>query len=181
VHGHTRDLTTGRDAPIITFDNLNMIDRAQALDMENLAALFRALMHPTRLAILEMLRGEEECVCHMEAMLGLRQAYISQHLSVLREAGLVDVRREGWNVYYRAVRPEVFAVIDSALTLLTPPDRGRLKAETAALRQGMCGCPKCSMRSTPQRPSPSRSAKDVKIPTRPVDQPAGRQQGDKYG
>jgi DNA-binding transcriptional ArsR family regulator len=90
VHGHTRDLTTGRDAPIITFDHLNMIDRAQALDMEKVAALFRALMHPTRLAILEMLRDDEECVCHMEAMLGLRQAHVSQHLSVLREAGLVD-------------------------------------------------------------------------------------------
>ncbi len=42
------------------------------------ARLFKALMHPGRLAILEILRNGEECVCRMEALLGLRQAYISQ-------------------------------------------------------------------------------------------------------
>ena len=63
--------------------------------LDDLAALFKVLMHPTRLAILGILRQGEECVCHMEATLGLRQAYISQQLSVLREAGLVSVRRDG--------------------------------------------------------------------------------------
>jgi ArsR family transcriptional regulator len=53
------------------------------------AQLFKVLMHPTRLAILEELRGGEQCVCHMESKFGLRQAYISQHLMVLRDAGLV--------------------------------------------------------------------------------------------
>lgn len=144
------------------------------MDMDNLAVLFRALMHPTRLAILEMLRDDEECVCHMEAMLGLRQAYISQHLGVLREAGLVDVRREGWNVYYRVVRPEVFGVIDSALMLLKPHDRDRLTAETAALRQGTCHCPKCSLRATPSAPPSSPSANNATMPTGSVQPPVGR-------
>ena len=65
------------------------------------AHLLKTLSHPTRLAVLEILRDGEQCVCHMEAMLGLRQASISQQLMVLREAGLVGVRRDGLNVYYR--------------------------------------------------------------------------------
>ena len=69
--------------------------------------LFKILAHPVRLSILEILREGEQCVCHMEAMLDLRQAYISQHLMVLREAGVLADRRDGWNIYYRVIKPEV--------------------------------------------------------------------------
>jgi ArsR family transcriptional regulator len=86
---------------------------------EDSAKLFKTLMHPARLRILDILRGGEECVCHMEAMLELRQAYISQHLAILRDAGLVSVRRDGWNIYYRIVKPEIFAVLDAAAILST--------------------------------------------------------------
>ncbi len=44
------------------------------------ANIIKTLMHPTRLSILEILRDGEQCVCHIEAVLGQRQAYISQHL-----------------------------------------------------------------------------------------------------
>ena len=73
---------------------------------------FKALMHPTRLAILDILRDGEQCVCHMEAVFGLRQAHISQHLMVLRDAGLVTDRRDGWNIFYRVIKPEIYQVID---------------------------------------------------------------------
>ncbi len=88
--------------------------------LENAAALFKLLSHPSRLAILQVLRDGEECVCHMEAALGLRQAYISQQLMVLRQAGLVTDRREGWNVFYRVVKPEVYALLDAALATVRP-------------------------------------------------------------
>jgi ArsR family transcriptional regulator len=104
------------------------------------AKLFKALTHPVRLAILEILRDGEECVCHMEALLGFRQAYISQQLSVLREAGLVEVRRDGWNIFYRVIEPRVFAVIDAAASLAGPAAR---KSAHAAEASG-CRCPKCS-------------------------------------
>ena len=94
---------------------------------EESAKLFKALMHPARLEILENLRDGEHCVCHMEAALGYRQAHISQHLSVLREAGLVQDRRDGWNVYYRVVQPQVFAVLDAAQAM-TGLKRTRRKA-----------------------------------------------------
>lgn len=83
-------------------------------DTQDLAALFRALAHPQRLAILEALEGKELCVCDMEEVLGLRQAYVSQQLAVLREAGLVCFRRDGWNVLYRIARPEVYELLDLA-------------------------------------------------------------------
>ncbi len=76
---------------------------------QDITELFKVLIHPTRLAILEMLRTGEECVCHMTAMLGLRQAYVSQQLRVLREAGLVIDHRDGWNIFYHVTRPEVTA------------------------------------------------------------------------
>lgn len=108
--------------------------------LQERARLFKALMHPARLAILEMLRGGEECVCHMEATLGYRQAYVSQHLAVLREAGLVRDRREGWMVYYRVVRPEVFGLLDTAARMLGQTEAAPAQPVVAA----SCPCPKCA-------------------------------------
>jgi ArsR family transcriptional regulator len=102
------------------------------------AKLFKALMHPARLAILEVLREGEACVCHIEAALGYRQAYISQQLTVLRDAGLVQDRREGWNIYYRASEPRVFAVLDAAQKM-TASAAGASRRRPARA----CPCPKC--------------------------------------
>ncbi|PKN98121.1 MAG: hypothetical protein CVU43_16575 [Chloroflexi bacterium HGW-Chloroflexi-5] len=65
------------------------------------AQVFKVLTHPARFAILEFLRDGEHCVCHMEAHLGFPQSYISQQLSILREAGVIHNHRDGWNNYYR--------------------------------------------------------------------------------
>ncbi len=104
------------------------------------ADLHRLLNHPVRLAILDVLRDGEQCVCHMEATLGLRQAYISQHLMVLREAGLVADRRDGWNIFYHVTRPEIYAVTD-AMRALTGQPKEALAHRHAA---GNCPCPKCN-------------------------------------
>ena len=115
---------------------------------ENAAALFKLLSHPSRLAILQILREGEECVCHMEAALGLRQAYISQQLMVLRQAGLVADRREGWNVYYRVTKPEVYALLDAALAAVAP-DGARFDLPRVQPQPAVCPCPKCNSRTTP--------------------------------
>lgn len=88
------------------------------MDALEQSKLFKTLMHPVRLQILEMLRNGEECVCHMEAALGLRQAYISQQLIVLREAGLVQDRREGWNIFYHVTQPAIYQVLDATNSVL---------------------------------------------------------------
>jgi len=117
------------------------------MDYEAQTRLLKALAHPTRLAILNILSQGEECVCHMEATLGLRQAYISQQLMVLRDAGLVQDRRDGWNIFYRIVEPKIAPVLD-ALNLFYGADR---VDHARPLREAAdaCPCPKCHADSEP--------------------------------
>ena len=107
---------------------------------ETQSEFLKALSHPTRLAILDILRDSEQCVCHMEATLSLRQAYISQQLMILKEAGLIESRRDGLNLYYRVIKPEIFKVLDTLNTFtgITPklPKHKHANAE--------CPCPKCN-------------------------------------
>ncbi len=79
---------------------------------ETEARLLALLAHPMRLQILELLRHGEVCVCDMQAALNQRQAYISQHLMVLREAGLVTCRKDGLRVYYQLSEPRILRVLD---------------------------------------------------------------------
>jgi ArsR family transcriptional regulator len=117
-------------------------------DYEPEGRLFRALMHPARLELLDLLRDGEHCVCHLEAALGYRQAYISQQLMVLRDAGLVQDRREGWNVYYRVVKPAVFAIFDAARTLGGPEIPAR-RRKPKPRRAAPCPCPQCNSTAGP--------------------------------
>jgi DNA-binding transcriptional ArsR family regulator len=103
------------------------------------ANLFKALMHPSRIAILEILRDGEQCVCHLEAVLGCRQAYISQHLMVLRDAGLVEDRREGARIFYRVTKPEVYDLMDSATQMI-----GAETNPASQVKVKDCPCPKCN-------------------------------------
>jgi DNA-binding transcriptional ArsR family regulator len=112
------------------------------------AQLFKVLMHPTRLAILNELRNDEHCVCHLEAKLGFRQAYISQHLMQMRDAGLVTDRRDGWNIFYSVSRPEIFQVIDSMqlVSKLVSHEKGIIVQPKSKVpfKQRPCPCPKCN-------------------------------------
>ena len=66
--------------------------------------LFRSLGQPARLEILLAIGIGEACVCHLEAALG-------QQLMALRNAGLVNARREGRNIFYRLANPEILSLI----------------------------------------------------------------------
>lgn len=72
---------------------------------DTLTLFFKALAHPVRLQILDMLRERELYVYEIEAALQKRQSYVSQQLIVLREAGLVVSQREGLHVRYRLAHP----------------------------------------------------------------------------
>ena len=111
---------------------------------ESQAKLFKALMHPVRLAILNILRSGEECVCHMETALGYRQAYISQHLMILREAGLIQDRRDGWNIFYRVTKPEVFDLIDATSGMVGEDLNQVVESPSARKNVPDCPCPKCN-------------------------------------
>jgi DNA-binding transcriptional ArsR family regulator len=79
------------------------------------AKLLQILSHPARLRILDILRGGEECVCHIQSVLGKRQAYVSQQLMILRDAGLVADRKEGLNVFYRLADSTVIELLGIVL------------------------------------------------------------------
>ncbi|MBI1282433.1 MAG: metalloregulator ArsR/SmtB family transcription factor [Anaerolineaceae bacterium] len=100
------------------------------------AELFKALAHPTRLQILDLLREGEMCVCHIEAAMSKRQAYVSQQLMTLREAGLVDTRRDGLQVYYRLNEVHTADLLN--ITLGTSGKTGIQRVEG-------CACPACSV------------------------------------
>lgn len=77
------------------------VPTSAALDLSRSAQLFHALSDETRLAVLEMLREGERCVCDLQDALDAAQSRLSFHLKVLREAGLVSDRKEGRWSYYR--------------------------------------------------------------------------------
>lgn len=68
--------------------------------------LFRALGDETRLRIMVLLSKKELCVCQLEWALGLTQAKVSRHLTVLKSAGLVKDRREGLWIFYSLGKPK---------------------------------------------------------------------------
>jgi ArsR family transcriptional regulator len=70
-------------------------------DADGLAARFKALADPTRVAIVNRLAQGECCVCDLNAAFDLSQPTISHHLKVLRDAGLVRSTRRGTWAYYR--------------------------------------------------------------------------------
>ena len=65
------------------------------------ARIIKALAHPSRLLMLDLLQEGERCVCELTAQVGADQSTVSRHLAVLRNAGLVSDRREGVMVWYR--------------------------------------------------------------------------------
>jgi ArsR family transcriptional regulator len=97
----------------------------------------------TRLQILLAIGNGEACVCHLEAALGLRQAYISQHLMALRKADILQDRREGRYIFYRLKDAALLDLIASSARL------SGLSAETVSAListqvNPSCECPHCS-------------------------------------
>lgn len=94
-------------------------------------ALFHALSDATRVAILEMLRGGERCVCDLQDELDAAQSRLSFHLRVLKDAGLVADRKEGRWSYYRVV-PDALAEVHDLVVSLQPASRGLPVRSTGA-------------------------------------------------
>lgn len=117
--------------------NTKVVSTKNNVDLQT--EIFKVLTHPARLAILDILRDGEHCVCHLEAWLGYRQAYISQQLSVLRQANLISDRRDGWNIFYKVADERIYEVLDQVreITGQIEPD------ERKPVNQ--CNCPKCSI------------------------------------
>ena len=76
------------------------------------SSIFRALSHPTRIAILEVLRDKELSARTIQEKLGVEQANLSQHLAILRSHQIVVNRKDGNQVFYSIRNPMLVEVLD---------------------------------------------------------------------
>jgi len=89
----------------------------KTVDRERMAQLCHALSDETRLQLLELLTGGEQCVCDLTDALKTGQSRLSFHLKTLKDAGLLTDRRDGRWVYY-ALKQEVIEELDELVDSL---------------------------------------------------------------
>jgi DNA-binding transcriptional ArsR family regulator len=145
-------------AGIFYIPNIEYLPKVDRMNIDRFSAdLLKALAHPARLGILNVLQADgESCVCHLEHSLGYRQAYLSQQLARLRETGLVQDRREGLNVFYAIAHSELYPLLETIRSSC------RLIAERSAVHLDYA---RSSRKAIPQCPCPHCQ---VQQPTTPV-------------
>ncbi len=132
------DLTPGSSR-----SNIFVIVNVKTKNVERkVAEYLKVLGAPFRIRILLSIGQGEACVCHLETELKKRQAYISQHLMVLRDAGILDTRRDGKYVFYRVADPAIFDLIRSAAEILEIPEED-LPELSGSVKLAQCECPNC--------------------------------------
>ena len=86
--------------------------------LEHQALIFKALGQPTRLEILNLLKEGERCVCEIFPEIRQEQANVSKHLSILKQAGILDSRKEGLRIIYWIKNQEVLNLLRTVSSLL---------------------------------------------------------------
>ncbi len=76
------------------------------------AGICQTLANPKRLEVIDLLRDGEKSVTEIAEAMEISQANLSQHLTVMRQKGIVVPRREGVNVYYRLSNPKIIKACD---------------------------------------------------------------------
>lgn len=92
-------------------------------DLDRAVALFHALSDATRLGILDMLKDGERCVCELQDELDAAQSRLSFHLRVLKDAGLVNDRKEGRWMYY-TIAPDALGEVHDLAIAMQPKKNG---------------------------------------------------------
>ncbi len=100
------------------------------------AELCRTVGHPTRLRILDSLRERERTVGELARELHVAQSNLSQHLGVMRRAGLVDRRQLGANAYYALHDRDILAPFDAMRRLLIRTLSERQRSVLSVVRGG---------------------------------------------
>src|SRR3972149_4121910 len=78
------------------------MDAKKQAKYEARARIIKALAHPARLFIVdELARSGERCVCELTAMIGTDMSTVSRHLSMLKQAGIIEDQKRGSQVYYK--------------------------------------------------------------------------------
>jgi len=112
------------------------------LPIQDISRLLALVGQPARIQILFIIDEQEACVCHLEAVLGMRQASISQHLMALRKADLVHSYRAGRNIFYQLAQPGVVTLLQQAAQLagIEPASLDHLARRPV----DGCPCPQCN-------------------------------------
>jgi DNA-binding transcriptional ArsR family regulator len=93
------------------------------------AEVIKAMAHPTRVHILDLLADGERCVCELHRDVGSDLSTVSRHLTVLKNAGLIADRREGTSIHYRLIAPCVTRFMGCVDSML----KANLKRQAARL------------------------------------------------
>jgi ArsR family transcriptional regulator len=109
---------------------------------KSISKLLNSLSKPARVQILLAIGEDEACVCHLESVLGYRQAYISQHLMALRAAGILETRRDGRFIFYKLRDKRILGLIQNAGAIAGIPDRDLRPVKNIEKIPG-CNCPSC--------------------------------------
>lgn len=121
------------------------------------ANLLKALAHPRRLEIVQLIRDQELCVTDVYEMLDLPQANISQHLIVLRQAGIVKSRKKGKQVLYSLTSKKISKATDVLREFLVAQnqDADIVKQLTQDIKKilPLVHDPVCKMRLSPKTAS----------------------------
>jgi len=83
-----------------------------------LSNVFKALAHPTRIQIIKLLKDGEMCVCDILPNLDSEQSNTSQHLTILKNQGIVESKKDGSKVIYSIKNTEVYDMIDLAEAII---------------------------------------------------------------
>jgi DNA-binding transcriptional ArsR family regulator len=86
--------------------------------LELKAEILKALAQPTRLKILEFLRGGERCICEVIPAINGEQSNISRHISLMQKSHLVTTRKDGVRVMVKVKDPEIFNILDRVNKIL---------------------------------------------------------------
>ena len=79
--------------------------------------VFKALADPTRLKILECIKNGEKCICKIIPYTGKSQPCVSQHLKVMKHAGIIDERKDGTRIMIKTSNDEIFKIVDQVKKL----------------------------------------------------------------
>jgi DNA-binding transcriptional ArsR family regulator len=107
------------------------VDKTTKRLYEMKAEIIQAAGHPIRLAIIDFLRGGEQCVCDIAVHIGAQRSNVSRHLAVMLKAGIVNCRKDGLKMIYSLRTPCIL----NFLSCVTDVLRHQAKANAEVLRK----------------------------------------------
>ena len=104
------------------------MDAATKARFEARARIVKAMAHPTRLFIVDELSRQERCVCELTEMVGADMSTVSKHLSILKNAGIVQIDKRGSHVFYSLRVPCVMSFFSCVESVIESTAKDQMRA-----------------------------------------------------